>query len=72
MMINSKKLLFVLALGIGLSGSVFAQKDKNRPPDKGKPPVVIPKDKQPPKEEPKTKKPDSSGELWRSEAGEDS
>jgi hypothetical protein len=53
-----QKILFFFALTVGLSVSIFAQKndDPKRTPPKGKPPVVTPGDKKPPKNDDKHKK----------------
>lgn len=73
MMVITKKLVFALVLGLGISGSAFAQKDKDQKnPPKGPPPVIEPKPKPPPgKDDPKPKKPNSAMVFWRTDTGED-
>lgn len=71
MMFFSKKLLFLLVLGLGISGSAFAQKNQDKNPPKGRPPVIEPKPKPPPEKETKPKKPDSAQAFWRSESGDE-
>lgn len=64
----SKKLLFLIVLGLGISAPVSAQDKK---PPKNPPPVVTPKEKPPTKDEPKTKKPAFTAVLWRSDSDQD-
>lgn len=48
-----KQILFTLAMVVGLSLAVFAQKDdQKKPPPKDNPPVVNPGDKRPPRDNP--------------------
>ncbi len=57
---NLQKILITIAMVVGLSLAVSAQKEEpKKPPPKGEAPVVVPKPKNPkPKETPKPDKPD--------------
>jgi len=65
-----QKILFTVAMVVGLSLSVSAQKgDEKKPPPKGTPPVVTPGPKNPPpKGNPdKPKKPGFALVVWKSD-----
>ena len=67
-----EKTLLSIAMVIGLSVGVHAQKDGRRPPKKDPPPVVTPQPKNPPGQRPpsdgkKPKKPSSAILFWKSE-----
>lgn len=55
-----KQILFTFVAIAGLSLAVSAQKGGDKKPPKEKPPVINPKDKPPPRETPKPKKPGMS------------
>ncbi len=57
-----------MAMVIGLTFAVSAQKEK--PPPKEKPPVINPQPKNPPKPEPTPKKPSDAVAIWKNEAGQ--
>ena len=49
-----QKILFMLAITLGLSAMAFAQKDGDKkPPPKNPPPVINPQPKNPPPDKPK-------------------
>ena len=60
--------IFTFVAVIGLTMAVSAQKNdqKKPPPKEGRPPVVTPKDKKPPKDNPRgdRKKPKKPGMSW--------
>jgi len=67
-----QKILFTVSMVVGLSLSVWAQKEapKKDPPPKGTPPVVTPVPKAPPPKEPEKKKPNSEVAVWKNDSDE--
>ena len=51
-----KRIILIFSIVTGLSLAVSAQKNDKKPPPKGRPPVVTPQQKDPPKENPSDKK----------------
>ena len=64
-----QKLIFTVAMVVGLTFAVSAQKDDKKPPPKGAPPVVTPQPKNPPPQKP-PKKPSDVLVYWKSNSGE--
>ncbi len=64
-----QKLIFTVAMVIGLTFAVSAQKDDQKKPPKPPPPVVTPQPKPPPDSN-KPKKPSEAMAIWKNDTGE--